>query len=500
MKKRILAVILTLCMVMSMAACKSNSGTTNNQSGTNTDQGSTGDSTNDAEVKEVTLTVVDWSDSTKARREEFHKQFEADHPGVTIDYTCLTQDQFKESVLLAIQSGDAPDLFPLPSSVQIESAVEEDWFYPLNDLLGEEFFDTFSEDTLNEGVTSVDDVVYALPESANIINTMMFYNKTVLADAGVTELPTTWSEFIDACKQVTEAGKGKYFGIIDSGAQTNRLELAIRSLASTAGGKTSDISQIVMVDGSNTLNSDAMVSAFDFYNTLVQEECFHPDSVTLSAPEARALFAQNQAAFIVQGAWCISTWRSESPDLDFGVMALPVPDEGQTGKAPYLGAKAWMGISRECENPELAAEYLKALYSEEYQTGLVSDGGFVSVIDSVNESITDEVMLEYYNLNNEAAALAPDPIVANPDTASVYSEVTAISPGLGEIVQGVLAQSVDYKEQLKSLSEKTQAEWERAIEAVAATGVEVSKEDFEFENWDPMVNYTADLYEERANK
>ena len=77
-----------------------------------------------------------------------------------------------------------------------------------------------------------------------------------------------------------------------------------------------------MVDGKNVLNSDAMIQAFDFYSGLVQDGSFHPDTVNLAAPEARALFAQNQAAFLIQGSWCISTWEKENPDLEFGVCLL----------------------------------------------------------------------------------------------------------------------------------------------------------------------------------
>ena len=114
-------------------------------------------------------------------------------------------------------------------------------------------------------------------------------------------------------------------------------------------------------------------------------------------------------------------------------MALPAPDDGMKGKLPYIGAQPWMGISANCKHPDVAAKYLTALYSEDYQAGLVEDGGFVSVIDAANKAhMTDDVMLQYYNLNNEEAALAPDPIVGNPATADVYAEVSAITPGLGK--------------------------------------------------------------------
>lgn len=442
--------------------------------------------------EKVILRVVDWSDSTKVRREEFHKKFMEENPNVEIEYTVLTADQFKETVISAIKAGNAPDLFPLPGGIKVSAAVKEGWFMPMNQYVDVDFFKTFGEGALSEGITSLDGKVYCLPEAANIINTLVFYNKTVLKEAGVTKLPETWSEFREACKKITENKKA--YGLIDSGAQTNRLDLALRSLASTAGGKTSDIAQIVLVDGKNTLGTEAMVKAFDFYDSLVKEGLVHPDSITLKAPEARALFAQNQAGFICQGAWCIATWRKDNPDLDFGVMTMPVPDEGAKGKLPYIGSQPWMGISGNCKNPEIAGKYLMGLYSEEYQSGLVSDGGFVSVINSVNEKyMTDEVMKEYYRLHKETAALAPNSIAANVNASEVYANVSDVTPSLGEIVQGVLAQNVDYKAELKALSEKTQAVWEKAIQNTP----NVSLEDFEFKNWDPMKNYEAEMYKNR---
>lgn len=447
--------------------------------------------------EKVTLKVIDWSDSTKVRREAFHKKFMEENPNVTIEYTVLTADQFKETVISAIKAGNAPDLFPLPSGMKLSAALSEGWFLPMNDYLSDEFVNSFAPGVLNEGITNMDGKIYCIPEAANIINTLMFYNKNVLKEAGVgeNELPKTWSEFSQICRRITDAGKGKYFAVIDSGAQANRLELALRSLASLEGAKCSDISQIMLNDGMNALNSDSMVKAFDFYDSLVKDGAFHPNSVSIKAPEARALFAQNQAAFIMQGAWCISTWRTDNPDLDFGVMALPVPDDGAKGKLPYIGAQPWMGISANSKHPDVAAQYLMALYSEDYQAGLVEDGGFVSVVDSINKAhMTDPTMLDYYNLNKEQAALAPDPIVANPAVSVVYATVSSVSPSLGEIAQGVLAQNIDYKAELKTLSDKTQEEWEKAI---TAAGSGISKDDFEFKNWDPMVNYTANLYEAR---
>lgn len=499
-RNRVLAAALAAVMAASLSACGVSVSTSKEQLASaeaTTASEEKGTAAKTSSDEKITLKVIDWSDSTKARRDVYNQKFMDENPNVTVEYTVLTADQFKETVISAIKAGNAPDLFPVPSGMKLSAALKEGWFMPMNDYLPQEFIDSFATGALNEGITTMEGKIYALPESANIINTLIFYNKNVLTEAGVdvNNLPKTWSEFADVCKQVTDAGKGKFYGIIDSGAQVNRLELAVRSLASLDGAKCGDISQILLNDGKNPYGSDAMEHALDFYNRLVTDGSFHPNSVSIKAPEARALFAQNQAAFIVQGAWCIATWRQDNPDLDFGVMEVPVPDDGIKGRLPYTGAQPWMGISSNCKYPEVAAKYLMGLYSEEYQSGLVEDGGFVSVIDAVNEKyMTDDVMLEYYKINSSQAALVPDPIVGNPDTAEVYAEASAISPSLGEIVQGILAQNIDYKTELNALSEKTQAEWERAIDAAKQKGVNVSAEDFEFANWNPMENYTADLY------
>lgn len=451
--------------------------------------------------EEIILQIVDSSDSTKVRREEYNAKFMEENPGVVIQYTTLPADQYKTTIASAIKGGSAPDLFALPGGFKLSTVIEEDWYQPMNQYLEDGFLDTFADGALNEGITTFNDDVYVLPEAANIVNSLMFYNKTVLKDAGLDpeNPPKTWSEFIEASNKIAEAGNGRYYPIIEGGKQANRLEIAIRALSSLGGSKSNDIGIISLVDGKNTLNSEPMVDAFDFLDTLVKNGSFHPDTVNFSAPEARAMFAQDQAAFIIQGSWCISTWNQDNPELDFGVMPLPVPDSGAKGGLPYIGAQPWMGISSTSKHPEMAAKYLQGLFSEDYQSKLVEDGGFVSAIKGINEKyMTNEAMLDYYVLSQDAGKLAPDPIVANADTSAVYSEVKDISPNLGQIVQGVISGSLpDYKAALDTLAVETQEDWERAIDKAKADGANISKDDFEFKNWDPLKDFTSSDYDNK---
>ena len=101
-----------------------------------------------------------WSDGSATQREEFHKKFEEAHPDIKIEYTMLTVDQFKNTIVTMIKSGEGPDLFPIPVGLTLNTAVEEGWFQPINDYVTDEFRNKFDPDAFAEGVTDIGDDWY----------------------------------------------------------------------------------------------------------------------------------------------------------------------------------------------------------------------------------------------------------------------------------------------------------------------------------------------------
>ena len=158
------------------------------------------------------------------------------------------------------------------------------------------------------------------------------------------------------------------------------------------------------------------------------------------------------------------------------------------------------GVYAQSKNKELAAEYLKGMYSADkdgYQAACVSAGGFDSVVKGVNERYMKEnpMMLEYYTKAVDKQAIQPNP-VARGDAliGKFYAEVKTISPNIGTILQGIFANSIKKDEwdgYLKKCAEDTTKEWKRAAEAV---GMDISL--LEFPNWVVGEDYTQDKYEE----
>ncbi len=454
--------------------------------------------------EQVTLRIMDWSDSVKTIREEFHKQFMEKYPYIKIEYTQLTVDQFKNTILTAVKSGDAPDLFPVPTGMKLSALVKDGWFQPLDPYIDDSFKGMFMDGTFQNGTTMVDGQIYSIPESLPMPSSLVFYNKKLFREAGLDpdSPPKTYSEFREAAKKITEDGQGSYYGIIEGGKQNNRWLTTLRDWASLAGDGLNGNSPINLSTGTTSHDTEAVLGVFGLFEGLRDDGSFHPKTMSISAPEARALFGQGQAAFLVQGAWCIGVWNKENPDLEYGVMAPPLPDDGRKGSIPVGNSGAWIGLYANSDHPEEAALYLKEYYGGDYfQRERVSSGDAFSVVKGINEQFaTVEQLKRYYELVQEYGRLIPDPSVRNPETSNVFTEFKDVNPNPGELLGGAVAGAVkDPASMLKAYSAQLERAWTAAVDAAKSKGSPVDASDFVFPNWDPMSDYGEADYKAVAN-
>lgn len=428
--------------------------------------------------EKVVLNIVDWSDSTKDLRKELNEQFMKDHPNVTVNYTTLTQAQFNETMLAGIRAGDAPDLFPLPSTTTFSTAIDEGWYLPLNLYLEDEFFEQFQDKAISENVTKRGKEIYVLPEAIEIPSALVFYNEDILTEVGMETVPSLmdWEEFRDICIKVTEKGKGKYYGLVDSGAQKNRMDIEMRVFSEAAGVKLGPTGQIFLKDGKTVFADQGVFDAFGLFQELYDHGCFHSDTASLTAPEARKLFGEGKAAFIVQGSWCIPTWEQDNPDLNFGVMKIPVKDKKTDTKFIHPFTRGWMGISANSKHPDIAAEYLRYLYSYEYQQKLMSRGGFVSIrSDLGKDDIENQRMQDFYQLAEEQNVSIPNPVEKNGNMELVYNVIQPVVPDFGDIASSIFSGKEIYKEELKKYNANMQKNLNRALESAGKNkGVKAS--------------------------
>lgn len=190
-----------------------------------------------------------------------------------------------------------------------------------------------------------------------------FTTRTWWAAAGLTEedIPETYSEFREVARILTEAGNGESYGIVEGAAQIDRVWVDLACWADYSGGFYMTEDYLNLQTGMPDWNTQEIYDLMQLWADLYAVEASSPTAQS-AGPRRRAQFANGQAGMIIQGWWNVGDWSVNYPDLNFGVFAPPVSDtayeNGVKGFFPVETPTPFMGISANCEYPEIAADYL----------------------------------------------------------------------------------------------------------------------------------------------
>jgi raffinose/stachyose/melibiose transport system substrate-binding protein len=123
------------------------------------------------------------------------------HSNVQINITIISNEEFKTKLATTIQSGKVPDLFQSWGGGVMYSQVDAGM---LKDITA----DVASwKDTINPaalGVYSYNGKQYGIPWDMGMIG--FWYNKDLFQQAGITAVPTTWSEYLADVQKLKDAG------------------------------------------------------------------------------------------------------------------------------------------------------------------------------------------------------------------------------------------------------------------------------------------------------
>ena len=454
--------------------------------------------------EKITLTVLDCSDTCYTYRQEATEKWLESHPNVEVEYTLTTWGSLGETIMAGISSGVTPDLFACPQSVQASDAISNGWYLPLSDYVDETAFDNWIDGTIMEGKGMQDGKVYMVPEQGSIASCLVLYNKDLWAAAGLTEedIPETYSEFREVARILTDAGNGKSYGIVEGAAQISRVWVDLACWADYSGGFYMTEDYLNLQTGMPDWNTQEIYDLMQLWADLYADGSIHPNSATQQAPDARAQFANGQAGMIIQGWWNVGDWSVNYPDLNFGVFAPPVSDtayeNGVKGFFPVETPTPFMGISANCEYPEIAADYLmNVICGVDYQQTITNAGVQYPFINGMSSSdAMHPLSKEYFSIVETNQRIIPEPILLNKDTAIALNLFMTPTPTPAEILQGVMSgQITDFKPLLENYTTQASAAWLDALEEAQAMGANVSINDFAFPEWDGTTNFDAAAYE-----
>ena len=191
----------------------------------------------------------------------------------------------------------------------------------------------------------------------------LFVNTDILEEAGVEEIPTTWSEFLDACDKITTNTDKAAYAIPLSTEAPNGIQNQFSSWLWASGGN-------LLQDGKPALtDNDKLAQLVDMVKTMKDKGYLSDGAEAMKEQDMVNEFENGRLAFMVDGISHLTTIKTESPDLNFTFAKMPVMDD-YTDKSGMDVANWGIGIAENCENKEAAMQFVEYLMSPEVNAKL----------------------------------------------------------------------------------------------------------------------------------
>ncbi len=193
----LLALLLTLVLAVMAAGC----GGDDDEPGAGA---TTGEETTEESVSGTVSVMAVWTGPEQASFQAVLDGFKEANPDVTVNYTSAG-DQLPTQLSTAVEGGNPPDIAVLPQPGLMKDFAEKDALTPL-DFAKDDIQTNLGDSAVELG--SVDGTLYGfLFKAAN--KSTVWYNVAAYEDAEL-EAPTTWDEFLEGAKTLSQSGLPAY--------------------------------------------------------------------------------------------------------------------------------------------------------------------------------------------------------------------------------------------------------------------------------------------------
>lgn len=276
--------------------------------------------------------------------------FEAENDGVTVEIVSLPWGSAFEKLATMVAGGDIPDVVEMPDTWQALYAGSDQLVSLTDHVADWEHAATLTDKSIAMGSQAGD--LYMIPYGFYL--RAMFYNKRLLAEAGVETPPETMEEFMAASAAVSELD-GKYGYCLRGGpGGTNGWIMFSAVMNGT--------NEFFTEDGISRINEPGSVEGIQFLIDMYQRGYAPRDSVNWGFNEIVAGFYSGTCAFLDQDPDALIAIAERMPAEDFAVIPMPI---GPSGKAfPTIGFAGW-SVFKSTEHEQEAFDLVAALSSPE---------------------------------------------------------------------------------------------------------------------------------------
>jgi raffinose/stachyose/melibiose transport system substrate-binding protein len=309
-------------------------------------------------------------------------RFNAAHTDVQVEATVITNDDFKTQISIAAAAGETPDMFQTWGGGQLQDFIDAGVVREITELSGETEA-KFAPAALSP--STFNGKHYAVPLD---LAAVFLWTNTTMFEENNLELPTTWENFIAACKGLSAAGitpvqlgnRDKWPGAFWLIYLTDRI-----------GGNDVFLSAFNREEGFD-FNNPAFIEAGAKIQEAVNAGCF--EEGYNGTPYDNSLIGAGLAAMQLQGTWNLNGLRLADEELvNNSIRPLPFPVvEGGVGDPTAMVGGTGQAFAVSADAPEEAGAALIEMFgSEEYGKAL-AEAGLIPAIVGMDQFISDPIV------------------------------------------------------------------------------------------------------------
>ncbi len=389
---------------------------------------------------EITVVTDRTDEAAKELFDKMEEDFKKKYPEVT-DIKWESSPDYDTHITTRMNTKEYGDVLFVPFSMVSKPEELSNYLLPLGKV------EELEKDYMDVTEADHDGTAYALPTRLNQLG--VIYNKSILEEAGVKEVPTTMVEMEQVLQKIKDNTNA-----IPYYTNYNSL-LGIWGGALTSFGGEQYRSEVLEA-GTAFEEGQPIREIMDFIHHVSSNKLIEEDPMTGDPAKSFKMLADGEVAMIVAGSQELPVIEGMNPDENNIAMApFPVQRDGENNIA--YGADSIIGINKNSANIETAKAFLDFFISGESRYAEESFG-----ISPKKEDFTEE-QKQLLESNNIILTVPTE----TPENDALYTKI-ANEVGVGRLkdsLQKVVniglypEQNESYEDFIKSLEEK----WSQAV-------------------------------------
>lgn len=337
---------------------------------------------------------ISTQDPAKAKWQALADQFRKAHPNVTFKITILENDAFKTKLTTVLQSGQPPDLFHSWGGGVLFQYARAGLVKDITSSLNGSWGDSFNQAALN--IYGKDGKYYGVPWDMGAVG--FWYNKTLFSQAGISQPPTTWSDFLQTVRTLKQAGITP-IGLGEKDKWPGHYWWVY--LAMRIGGKAA-FDRAYSRQGS--FADPPFVQAGQRLQELVALDPFQKGYLGAAYGDEQTTMGNGKAAMELMGQWAPQADKDSANDKkgpDFGFFLFPSVEGGAGGPNDAMGGGGGYAVGKNA--PAETIDFLKFLTTAQNQRDMGRAGILLPVVKGTQDAITSPQL----QMVQQAVANAP---------------------------------------------------------------------------------------------